>query len=123
MADEHNEEHGYYTGDVHNQFVPEHRDPKAVSKIWKTFWILLIATAVEVAIGVYANLFDRNLLIAIFVVLTIFKAYYIVAIFMHLKGEASSMKYSIILPFILIIYLIVLALIEAQYIYDMRALF
>jgi cytochrome c oxidase subunit IV len=119
MADEHNEEHGYYTGDVHNQFVPEHRDPKAVGKIWKTFWILLIATAVEVGIGLIADKFDRNLLIIIFVVLTIFKAYFIVAIFMHLKGEKSPMKWSIILPFILIVYLIVLALIEANFIHVM----
>ncbi|MBT8196153.1 MAG: cytochrome C oxidase subunit IV family protein [Bacteroidia bacterium] len=119
MADEHNEEHGYYTGDVHNQFVPEHHDPKGVSKIWKTFWILLIATAVEVAIGVYASAFPRTLLIWIFVVLTIFKAYYIVAVFMHLKGETVPMKYSIILPFVFIIYLIVLALIEANFIHLM----
>ena len=117
MSEAHNEQHGYYTGDIHNQFVPEHSDPKAVSKIWKTFWILLIATAVEVAIGLIADKFDRNLLITIFVVLTIFKAYFIVAIFMHLKGEKIAMKYSIILPFILIIYLIVLVIIEANFIH------
>ena len=29
MADHKNETHGYYTGDIHNQFVVEHHDPKS----------------------------------------------------------------------------------------------
>ena len=116
MAEE-TQEHGYYTGDIHNQFVPEHRNPKAIKLIWRTFWILLIATMVEVGIGLYAHHFSRNLLIGIFVFLTIFKAYYIVAIFMHLKGERLPMKYSIILPFAFILYLIVLMILEANHIY------
>ena len=117
MSEEKQEEHGYYTGDVHNQFVPEHHNPKAVKQIWRTFWILLVTTGVEVYIGLIAEQFNRTLLVSIFVFLTIFKAYYIVAIFMHLKGEKIAMKYSIILPFAFILYLIVLAIIEANFIH------
>jgi caa(3)-type oxidase subunit IV len=105
--------HGYYTGDVHNQFVEEHHDPKNVSVIWKTFWILLIVTMVEVGIAFTA--IPRDILIITFIVLTIVKAYYIVAYFMHLKHEKKSLQYSILLPFFLIVFLIVMALAEGNY--------
>lgn len=105
--------HGYYTGDVHNQFVEEHHDPKNVSVIWKTFWILLIVTMVEVGIAFTA--IPRDILIVTFITLTIVKAYYIVAYFMHLKHEKTSFQYSILLPFFLILYLIVMAMAEGTY--------
>jgi cytochrome c oxidase subunit 4 len=105
--------HGYYTGDVHNQFVEEHHDPKNVSVIWKTFWILLIVTMVEVGIAFTA--IPRDILIITFIVLTIVKAYYIVAYFMHLKHEKQSLQYSILFPFLLIVFLIVMALAEGNY--------
>ena len=105
--------HGYYTGDIHNQFVEEHHDPKNVSVIWKTFWILLIITIVEVAIAFTS--IPRDILIVTFITLTIVKAYYIVAYFMHLKHEKTSLQYSILLPFFLILYLIVMAIAEGNY--------
>ncbi|HQV00208.1 MAG TPA: cytochrome C oxidase subunit IV family protein, partial [Bacteroidia bacterium] len=51
----------------------------------------------------------------IFIALTIVKAYFIVYFFMHLKAEWKSFQYTIILPFILIVYLIFIALIEGNY--------
>jgi hypothetical protein len=51
MSDNHSKPHGYYTGDIHNQFVEEHYDPKNRSVIWRTFWILLFITIFEVAIA------------------------------------------------------------------------
>ena len=117
MSEHHNDhkDHpkGYYTGDVHNQFIEEHHDPKNVSVIWKTFWILLGITLFEV--GIAFTSIPHSILIIIFIVLTIVKAYYIVAYFMHLKHENSPFKYSILLPFILIMYLIVMALAEGTY--------
>jgi cytochrome c oxidase subunit IV len=104
---------GYYTGDVHNQFIEEHHDPKNVSVIWKTFWILLAITLFEV--GIAFTPIPHSILIIIFIVLTIVKAYYIVAYFMHLKHETVPFKYSILLPFILILYLIVMAIAEGTY--------
>jgi cytochrome c oxidase subunit 4 len=120
MADHHNhgdqhddKQHGYYTGDIHNQFVEEHVDPKSVKTIWKTFWILLAITIFEV--GIAFTSIPHDILIVIFIVLTIVKAYYIVAFFMHLKHESVPLKYSIILPFVLILYLIVMAIAEGNY--------
>jgi cytochrome c oxidase subunit 4 len=113
---DHNSDHpkkGYYTGDIHNQFIEEHHDPKNVSVIWKTFWILLVITLFEVGIA-FAPI-PHDILIIIFIVLTIVKAYYIVAFFMHLKHETSPLKYSILLPFVLILYFIIMALAEGVY--------
>lgn len=108
-----NHKKGYYTGDIHNQFIEEHEVPNNVRVIWRTFWILLIITMAEV--GIAFTGISRSILITTFVALTIVKAYFIVAFFMHLKHEKLSFKYTILLPFFLIVYLIVLALIEGNY--------
>jgi cytochrome c oxidase subunit IV len=113
MSDHKHEPHGYYTGDIHNQFVEEHYDPKNKSVIWRTFWILLVITIFEV--GIAFTSIPHHILIIIFIVLTLVKAYFIVAYFMHLKHEKYTLAYSIILPFILIIYLIAMSLTEANY--------
>jgi cytochrome c oxidase subunit 4 len=116
--DSHNQhEHGYYTGDIHNQFVPEHVDPKGKAIIWRTFWILLIVTIFEV--GIAFTSISKEVLLYIFIGLTIVKAYFIVYFFMHLKAEWKAFQYAIILPFILIVYLIVIALIEGNYLKDL----
>ena len=84
MADHHNhgdqhedKKHGYYTGDIHNQFVEEHVLSNSTKLIWRTFWILLFITLFEVAIA-FTSL-SKLLLMNIFIVLTIVKAYFIVA--------------------------------------------
>ena len=105
---------GYYTGDIHNQFVPEHYDPKNRSLIWRTFWILLVITIFEVAIS-FSSV-SKEILLYIFIVLTLVKAYFIVGYFMHLKHERSTLIFSIVLPFLLIGYLIAMALAEGVYI-------
>jgi cytochrome c oxidase subunit IV len=48
----------------------------------------------------------------IYIVLTLVKAYYIVAFFMHLKFEKSSFIVTVAIVFIFIIYFIVLMLVE-----------
>ena len=106
---------GYYTGDIHNQYVEEHYNPDNKKIIWKTFWILLIATIVEVSIAFTSM--NKDLLQWIFVVLTIFKSYFIVGIFMHLFGEKKSMQYAIIGPFMLIVYFIAMCIAEGTYIH------
>ena len=117
MSDNH--EHkpgGYYTGDIHNQFVEEHHDPKGKAVIWRTFWILLFITVFEV--GIAFTSLSKILLMYIFIILTIVKAYFIVAFFMHLKHEKITFSYTIVLPFLLIVYLIVMCIAEGNYIHN-----
>ena len=113
-GDQHDDKkHGYYTGDIHNQFVEEHIVENSTKLIWRTFWILLVITIFEV--GIAFTSIPHDILIVIFIVLTVVKAYFIIAFFMHLKHEVVPLKYSIILPFVLILYFIVMAIAEGNY--------
>ena len=80
--------------------------------IWKTFLILLALTAVEflLAFTMPAGML-RNM---IFIGLTLVKAFYIVAEFMHLKHEAKVLMWSIVLPVIFIVWLLVALLVEGE---------
>ena len=91
--------------------------------IWKVFWILLVVTAVEVALGIIKPDFlieiqflGTKLLNHIFIVLTLVKAGYIVLAFMHLGHERKSLKWTILTPpLILIPYLLFIVLVEGGY--------
>ena len=91
--------------------------------IWKVFWILLVVTAVEVALGIIkpgflveTQFLGTKLLNHIFIVLTLVKAGYIVLAFMHLGHERKSLKWTILTPpLILIPYLLFIVLVEGGY--------
>tara|TARA_B100000902_G_scaffold398881_1_gene467354 strand:+ start:6117 stop:6434 length:318 start_codon:yes stop_codon:yes gene_type:complete len=91
--------------------------------IWIVFWILLILTTVEVLLGIFKPPFMlSNYIIGVslinmtFIILTIIKAYYIVAAFMHLGHEKSALQVSIVAPmWILIPYLLFILLTEASF--------
>jgi cytochrome c oxidase subunit 4 len=93
--------------------------PKANTKhIWKTFWILLGVTGLEF---LFAFTMPRGVLLTvIFVTLTIVKAFYIVAEFMHLKHEVKVLIWSILIPTVFIIWMLVAFLIEGSAIGTVR---
>lgn len=93
--------------------------PKAnTKKIWRTFWILLIVTAIEF---VFAFTLPRGVLLTvIFVTLTIVKAFYIVAEFMHLKHEVKTLIWSILIPLVFVIWMLVAFMIEGNAIGSVR---
>jgi cytochrome c oxidase subunit IV len=96
------------------------------SRIWKVFILLSVVTIVEVALGIvkpdvlHMNTFlSMNLLNWIFIMLTIYKAYYIVWAFMHMEGERASLRWAVVSSVIfLVLYLIFILLVEADYIYE-----
>ncbi|MBP9185651.1 MAG: cytochrome C oxidase subunit IV family protein [Bacteroidia bacterium] len=96
--------------------ILEHTESPANMKaqIWRTFFILLIFTIVDIIFyfTIPASMF-RNW---IFIVLGIVKAYYIVGIFMHMKFERKFLSWMIVLPMVLIVYLIALMVSEAKYV-------
>jgi len=105
----------FVSPDIHHEHVSHESEEKAHSAlntkvIWKVFWILLGVTIFEVSISFTP--IPKTILLYTFVALTIVKAYYIVGFFMHLKFERVPMMYSLLLPFILIIYLIFIAIYE-----------
>ena len=103
-----------------------HAHESHTKKIWIVFGILSIVTIVEVYLGIIKpaalvmnDLLGMNLLNWIFIILTIYKAYYIVWAFMHLEGEKSNLRWSIVAPTVfLIIYLVFILLVEGNYIFD-----
>ncbi|MES2240381.1 MAG: cytochrome C oxidase subunit IV family protein [Bacteroidota bacterium] len=95
------------------------------ARIWKVFGILSVVTIIEVILGIYkpdavhhVYFLGLSLLNWIFYALTLFKAYYIVWAFMHMEGEESSLRWSVVLPVVfLVLYLLFILLTEGHYIY------
>ncbi|KVV14500.1 cytochrome C oxidase subunit IV family protein [Flavobacterium sp. TMP13] len=95
-------------------------------RIWVVFGLLSVITTVEVVLGIikpgaleFNHFFGLNLLNWIFYILTIVKAYYIVWAFMHMEGEKSSLRSSVVWPLVfLITYLLFILLTEGHYIYE-----
>lgn len=85
--------------------------------IWKTFWILVIITAAEFAIAfTMTSPGLRTMRNSIFIVMTILKAFFIVGEFMHLKHEAKSLIWTILVPTALLVWLVVALVTEGSYV-------
>lgn len=91
-------------------------DKKKIAKIWKVAGILAALTTVEfiIAFTIGAGM-ARNFL---FIALTIWKAFYIVSEFMHLGHEKKSLKMSILLPLLFVIFLIFILIYQGSAVYD-----
>ncbi len=87
-------------------------------QIWKVFIILSVLTAIEFVIAF--TMHHGPLKIAIFVGMTIVKAFYIVGEFMHLKHEAKSLIWSILIPTILVAWLLLALIWEGGSILEAR---
>lgn len=102
-----------------------HAHVSNTKRIWTVFGYLSAITIVEVIFGIIkpeslhmTNFLSLNLLNWLFIILTLVKAYYIVYAFMHMEGEKSVLRNSVILPLIfLAIYLLFILLTEGHYIF------
>lgn len=87
-----------------------------VKTIWRTFWIMLIITIVEIAIALtLTGKLPQLALNSFYIVMSLLKAYYIVAVFMHLKFERKALATTILLPVIFLLYAVVVLLVEGDY--------
>ena len=97
-----------------------------VQKIWGVFFFLCFVTAIEVILGIVKpewatepRFLAMKLINWIFIILTLVKAYYITWDFMHMRDEKSSLRRSVVWTGVfLICYLILILLIEGDYIYE-----
>lgn len=79
-----------------------------VKKIWKVFWILLVITLLEVVIGMFfSHNLPKGLVAFFFLALTLLKAGYIVAIFMHLGDEKKNFMITVLIPLMLFFWFII----------------
>ncbi|HSJ67609.1 MAG TPA: cytochrome C oxidase subunit IV family protein [Anditalea sp.] len=94
------------------------RNKEKIKKIWKIAGILLFLTLIEF---VFAFTMERGLLLyAIFIGLTLVKAGYIMMEFMHLKEEAKVLIWSIMLPLIFLVWLVLALMREGSDIFLLR---
>lgn len=94
----------------HTTAHTEHHDT-GTKEIWRTFWILLILTLIELGFGFWLmythNESGRLALKGAIIILMLAKAFYIVAYFMHLKGEVKNLVMTIIVPLFLFVWFII----------------
>jgi len=106
-----------------------HGEHEGMSKkrISRVFFILTAITCVEffIALVISPRLVGTSLhamINPVYIVLTLFKAYFIVAFFMHLKFEKVGLALAIIVPILFIIGLILVLTNESHYWIDLRVL-
>ncbi len=105
----------------HVEHIEHTEGPKDMkAKIWRTFWILLGFTILDIALYFaflsYHNMWKN----ALFILLGVVKAFYIVGIFMHMTFERKTLIFTIILPMIFVIFFIALMIIEGNFTLSVR---
>lgn len=109
----------YYEGDqskLYSGVLNHHKDiestesKKQINRIVKITIYLAIVTAIEVSLGLWdhhQDIFNHGILVAIFLLLTVLKAYLIVDVFMHLGNEFRNFIMTVLIPLILLTWAIV----------------
>jgi cytochrome c oxidase subunit IV len=101
----------------------DHGHDASTKSIWKTFWILLAITIFEVGLAfsfLEWHWMPRLFLNSIFVGLTILKAFFIVAEFMHLRSEIKNLIMTILIPLMLFVWFIIAFLADGDSWKNMR---
>jgi cytochrome c oxidase subunit IV len=93
-------------------------DKAKIRKIWMTALFLGVVTGIEFVFAF--TMAAGALRTSIFVGLTLVKAFYIVSEFMHLKYEVKVLIWSILIPTIFIVWLLLALLIEGESIFMVR---
>jgi cytochrome c oxidase subunit IV len=92
----------------HHTDINSSESRKQVGRIWKVFWILLAVTIVEVILGMFFSYsIPKGIINTLFLLLTLFKAGYIVSVFMHLGDEVKGFLITVLIPLTLFIWFII----------------
>ena len=94
--------------------TPSATSKAKIQKVLRVALILSIATAIEFVIAFVMQAGATKT--AIFVVLTIVKAFYIVGEFMHLSHERKSLIWSVLFPMIFVALLIFILIYESGHV-------
>lgn len=87
------------------------------SGVYKTTILLSIVTIAEVAFAIWYDThpeWPKSILRIVLVVMSLLKAGYIMAIFMHVKYEKKSLIATILLPFTLLIWMIIAFMMDGE---------
>lgn len=100
-----------------SQVIAQPVDKDKIRKIWKVAGILAAVTIIEFIIAFLLPASGAKAFL--FIALTIVKAFYIVAEFMHLGHERKSLIMSILLPVTFIIFLIFILWYQGSAIFEL----
>jgi cytochrome c oxidase subunit IV len=90
--------------------LPKEKSTFNSKAVWRTFWILLCITIFELIIAIIyyeTQFFPKHLLNGVFVIMTLAKAFFIIAEFMHLGHEIRNMVMTIAIPACLFIWFLI----------------
>jgi cytochrome c oxidase subunit 4 len=91
--------------------------------VWRTFWILLGITVFELIIAIIyyeTKFFPKHILNGVFVIMTLAKAFFIVAEFMHLGHELKNLVMTIAIPACLFIWFLIAFMWDGSSYHDLR---
>lgn len=110
-------------GHAHGLSIEDQRD--ADKKIGTTgFWVLLVVTFAEVGVALFGKPFcvsifgefwGGSIVRLIMIAMSLYKAYYIVSIFMHLGHEVGGFALTIVMPMTLLIWGVIAFLWEGDH--------
>ena len=95
-------------------------DKEKIKKLWTVAGILGLITAIEFAVAFLVPHEYQTLRVWSFILMTIVKAAYIVGEFMHLRHEAKVLIWSILIPMIFVVWLLIALVYEGMAISDVR---
>ena len=85
-------------------------------RIWSTFWILSVLTIIELGLGLTIDHIHKGVnpsaglvlfIKGVITILTLAKAYYIIAVFMHLGDEIRNLIMTVAMPMLLFVWFII----------------
>jgi cytochrome c oxidase subunit 4 len=103
--------------------IPKGKSSFDTKAIWKTFWILLVITVIELIIAIIyyeTHFFPKHILNGVFIIMTLAKAFFIVAEFMHLGHEIRNMIMTIAIPALLFVWFIIAFLWDGSSYHELR---
>lgn len=102
----------------HITVIPPNKEK--IRKLWTVAGILGVITLFEFAVAFLVPHEYQTLRVWIFIGMTIVKAAYIVGEFMHLRHEAKVLIWSILIPMIFVVWLLIALVYEGMAISDVR---
>lgn len=91
--------------------------------VWRTFWILLGITVFELMIAIIyyeTHFFPKHLLNGVFIIMTLAKAFFIIAEFMHLGHELRNLVMTIAIPACLFIWFLIAFMWDGSSYHELR---
>lgn len=95
-------------------------DKERIKKLWQVAGILGIITLIEFAVAFLVPHELKDVRVWTFILMTIVKAAYIVGEFMHLRHETKVLMWSILVPIVFIVWMLVAFVYEGMAIGDVR---